>query len=82
MKVPDLRYLRRDSHTSFKVKRSKVRVTDGQGHANPAAILLVYSCLIVLLFCRVQYAPRVLVAVLDLDLCFCPFFQLTENAAY
>jgi len=29
MKVP---HLRCDSHTSFKVKRSKVRVTDGRGH--------------------------------------------------
>jgi len=29
MKVPQLRC---DSHTSFKVKRSKVRVTDGRGH--------------------------------------------------
>jgi len=29
MKVP---HLRCDSHTSFKVKRSKVRVTDGWGH--------------------------------------------------
>jgi len=29
LKVP---YLRRDSHTSFKVKWSKVRVTDGRGH--------------------------------------------------
>ena len=29
MKVP---YLRCDSHTSFKVKWSKVRVTDGRGH--------------------------------------------------
>ena len=28
-KVP---HLRCDSHTSFKVKRSKVRVTDGRGH--------------------------------------------------
>ena len=25
-------HLRCDSHTSFKVKRSKVRVTDGRGH--------------------------------------------------
>jgi len=29
MKVP---HLRCESHTSFKVKRSKVRVTDGRGH--------------------------------------------------
>ena len=29
MRVP---YLRRDSHTSFKLKRSKVRVTDRRGH--------------------------------------------------
>ena len=29
MKVP---HLTRDSHTSFKVKRSKIRVTDGRGH--------------------------------------------------
>ena len=34
--------LRCDSHTSFKVKRSKVRVTDGWGYRpNPAATLLV-----------------------------------------
>ena len=26
-------HLRSDSHTSFKVKRSKVRVTDGRGHS-------------------------------------------------
>jgi len=29
MKVP---HFRCDSHTSFKVKRSKVRVADGRGH--------------------------------------------------
>jgi len=41
LKVP---HLRCDSHTSFKVRRSKVRVTDGRGipcRPNPAATLLV-----------------------------------------
>jgi len=33
MKVP---HLRCTSHTSFKVKRSKVRVTDGRGHTMSA----------------------------------------------
>jgi len=44
MKVP---HLRCDLHTSFKVKRSKVKVTDGWGHtvsAEPAATLLVNYC--------------------------------------
>jgi len=43
LKVP---HLRCDSHTSFKVKRSKVRVRGGRGHtvsAEPAATLLVIS---------------------------------------
>jgi len=42
MKVP---HLRCDSHASFKVKRSKVRVTDGRDipcRPNPAATLLVH----------------------------------------
>ena len=41
VKVP---HLRCDSYTSFKVKRSKVRVTDGRGipcRPNPPATLLV-----------------------------------------
>ena len=47
MKVP---HLRCDSHISFKVKRSKIRVTDGRGggtlcRPNPAATLLVICSL-------------------------------------
>ena len=41
-------HLRRDSHTSFKVKRSKFRVRGGRGipcRPNPAATLLVSSIL-------------------------------------
>jgi len=42
MKVPDLRC---DSHNSFKVKWSKVRVTDRLPcQLNPAASLLVFQC--------------------------------------
>ena len=39
MKVPRLI---RDSHTSFKVKRSKVRVTDGRGHTVSAELLVYF----------------------------------------
>ena len=37
MKVP---HLRCDSHTSFKVERSKVRVTDGRAHTVSATLLV------------------------------------------
>ena len=40
-KVPHLRY---DSHTSFRVKRSKVRVRGIPIRPNPAATLLVVKC--------------------------------------
>jgi len=53
MKVPRLRC---DSHTSFKVKRSKVRVTDGRGHtvsAKPGAHTACYlNVIIMILACR------------------------------
>ena len=44
MKVP---HLRCDSHTSFKVKRSKVRVTDGRGHTVLAVKFITFRSILI-----------------------------------